>query len=120
MDRDDAENTLDFLHLLEDGHAHSEMYDVLSVAYSRYVLSVLLDRSTVPFDELVEQVAGIEAIETDELVTPSAYERIRIRLYHSVLPKLEDVGYIDFDLADRTITSQTIPAHVQSLLSNEW
>ena len=33
MDRDDTENTLDILHLHEDGHVRSEMYDVLSVAY---------------------------------------------------------------------------------------
>ena len=119
MDRDDTENTLDILHLLEDGHSRSEMYDVLAVAYSRSVLTVLLDRSTVQFDELAEHVAGIEAMETGEIVTPTTYETIRIRLYHSVLPKLDEVGYIDFDIGDRTITSATIPKEVRTLLSIE-
>ena len=69
------------------------------------------------FDELAEYVAGIEAMECGDIVTPTAYETIRIRLYHSVLPKLDEVGYIDFDLRDRTITSATIPEEMRSLLS---
>ena len=95
---------LDHLRTLEGEVQLSELFDVLSDEYARYTLYHLADQPSTTLERLTAVVAGIEATVTGAAVTLAAHGRIRIRLSHAVLPKLDELGYLEFDREDRTIT----------------
>lgn len=109
-----------FEHLLdetgEDDRTLDEIFDLLSDRYVRHSLYYLFDRTSTSLDELADLVAGLEAVESDAITTPEDHERIRVRLYHVVLPKLDAHGYVEFDTDEHSVTRTEVPATVHSLL----
>ena len=67
-------------------------------------------------DEVADAVAGFEAADTDAIVTASTRDRFQIKLYHVVLPRLDDVGLVQFDRTARTVERADIPDGVAALL----
>ena len=90
---------------------------LLSDRYVRHTLYYLSDESTITLDRLADVVAGLEAAESDAITTPHDRRRIRIRLHHVVLPKLDAAGFLRFDAVDDTVSEIDIPPVVNSLLN---
>lgn len=87
-----------------DGLTESERYQLLASDRRRLTLDVL-DGRTDPVD-IEDLAAGIAAREnglgaTDE----EAIERVMIALHHSHLPKMADLGVIDYDLDANRVES---------------
>lgn len=116
MDDDWFADLLNTLKGMEEEHALDEILQLLSDQYTRYTLSYLSTSPTPSLDELTDIIAGLEAVERETIITPVAHDRIRIRLYHVILPKLEESGFIHFDAAEQTIQRSNVPPAVVDLL----
>lgn len=100
----------------EDEQAVDELFRLLSDRYVRHTLFYLSSNSTTSLDELADVIAGLEATAQETIVTPVDRDRIRIRLYHVVLPRLDEAEYIHFDSTDHTVERASIPSLVSTLL----
>ena len=107
---------LEALQALESSLDLDEVFSVLSNTYARYTLYYLSDEPTTTLDQLADVVTGVEATVDDAIATPTDREHVEIHLYHVVLPKLEDIGYIDFDSEGGIVTRTMVPPKVYTLL----
>jgi predicted transcriptional regulator len=119
MADDPPATLLDVLEAIEGEQPVDETLAVLSDRYARYVLYYLAEHASASLDELAEVVAGWEATDRDTITTTDEYGRIRMRLYHVVLPKLDAVDYVDFDTSDVTVRRADVPSFVSSVLGTE-
>jgi predicted transcriptional regulator len=83
-----------------------DLFDVLARPANRYVLTYLLQSDEPVYaHELVEYI--LEETEPPEEISEAEYRgQIDSRLLHASLPKLEDVGLVEFD-ARRQLVSET-------------
>ena len=87
--------------------ATDHLFDALAHEYRRAVLSCLRDQDgPVPFADVVEHVSM--AIEpAGGIQNGQLHERIKVQLYHSHLPKLEDAGLIEYDMSECSMIEAT-------------
>lgn len=111
-----ADTTLPLDRAAFEGPEADDAFTALSDAQSRYVLRYLYRHPTATLDQLADVVTGAQAAATDTIATADDRERARVTLYHVALPKLDALGYVDFDAEDRTVTRAEIPQTVVSLL----
>lgn len=73
----------------------------------QHVLEVLADASseTVPFDELVDEVAAREFEDGDD--PANRRQRIANSLHHSDLPKLGELGVLTYETSEQVIHVET-------------
>lgn len=116
MNDDRPEIDLDALRSLERDLPADDVFELLSDRYVRYALYYLSEQSTATLGQLTDVVTGLETTRTDAVASPADRERVRVRLYHVVLPELGAVGYVDFDAEDLTVTETNVPPGVYSLL----
>lgn len=84
------------------------VYRVLAHSRRRHVLDILSGSdSRVRLADLAADIASRERDESDEADEEEYVERVQISLYHSHIPKLEEIGVVDFDAADKTVSSTT-------------
>lgn len=103
----------------EDDVPINDVFRALSNHHVRYVLYYLhgLDSDTeLSLAHLADVATAWHATETGTVATAEDRDRIRIHLYHAVLPKLDDLGYLTFDTDTNTITDVEIPPFVESVL----
>lgn len=67
-------------------------------------------------EELAEWIATRESDAPPGEVPDETRQRVRIGLTHTHLPKLADVGVIDFDRRSGAIRCQELPSQVETLL----
>lgn len=81
------------------------VFDALSDSNRRYLLYYLRDRETAALGELATVVAGWEqASESDpEVVTAADRNRVLASLHHADIPRLEDAGFVRYDLDAKTV-----------------
>ncbi|PCR90157.1 DUF7344 domain-containing protein [Natrinema ejinorense] len=84
--------------------------------HARNAIIYLHDHPRATFDELADVLAASEASDDDTISTPADRERIRIQLYHAILPRLAEVGFVRFDSETNTVTDTTIPKPVVDAL----
>ena len=98
--------------VLQSWHAHqedaalttSEVFEVLRNFRRRHTITYLRkQRSTISMEKLTRQIAAIENDMAPEEVTPTQYKRVYTGLYQCHLPKLDDLGVVEFDSANRTV-----------------
>ncbi|AFO58220.1 hypothetical protein [Natrinema sp. J7-2] len=89
---------------------------LLGTFHARNALIYLSDHSTVTVDELADVLAAAAASTDETIATPSDRDRIRLRLYHAVLPRLADLEFITFDTETNTVTETSIPDAVTAAL----
>jgi hypothetical protein len=111
-----VESDLDATGAVDSDLSVDPVLETLSHPYARYTLAYLSDKPDATLDTLAEVIAGAEAGGTNAVATSEDLRRVRIRLYHVVLPKLDDVGYVDFDPGDRNVVRSGVPPSVYSLL----
>jgi hypothetical protein len=81
----------------------------LSNPLARHALRYIQDRPETTLDAVADAVAGFEAVDTESIVTTSDRDRLRVKLYHVVLPRLDDEGFVEFDRAARTVERAAVP-----------
>ncbi|QLD87845.1 hypothetical protein HWV07_01840 [Natronomonas salina] len=92
--------------LSETDAAEERCYEALADEDRRTVLSALCESGTaLSLSELAIELAQAEPGPT-EIGGGDAVERHEIELYHRHLPKLDDIGLVDFD-QDRRLVSLT-------------
>lgn len=96
-----------------------EMLSVLSDPHARYTLYYLSEESTVSLEELATVVTGLEAEAADDVATAGDEKAVRTRLYHLVLPNLDDHGYVAFDADEQTVTATETPTWVEPFVGLE-
>ncbi|SEQ24376.1 DUF7344 domain-containing protein [Natrinema salaciae] len=84
--------------------------------HARNAVIYLHDHPTATLDELADALAAAAASTDETIATPSDRERIRIRLYHVILPQLEELGIVSFDSEANAVTETTIPAAIREYL----
>lgn len=83
---------------------------------ARHTLRYIGSHSAATLEEVADAVAGFEAAETETLVTAGSRDRFGVRLYHMVLPRLDELGFVRFDPADRKVERGDIPEDIAPLL----
>ena len=116
MDDDWVARILDAFEGIDDVHAIDELARLLSDRFVRYTLYYVTSEPATSLDELADVLAGLEAIEHGAIITPAGHEQIRIQLYHIVLPKLANSGYVRFDRDDLTVERADIPPSISTVL----
>lgn len=86
--------------------ALDEVYSALANERRRTVLCVLM-RESVPMglETLVEKVTAQERPADSGTESTELTKQVRISLYHNHLPKLGDLGLIEFDAEEKTVES---------------
>lgn len=54
--------------------------------------------------DLAAEIASRERDEPDETGREEYVKRVQISLYHSHIPQLEEIGVVDFDADDKTVS----------------
>ena len=116
MSDEQFEPDLRALRVAADEFPFDDVVRLLGDCHTRSVLVYLHDSPAPSLEELADVVAAAAASETGTIAAPSDRDRIRLRLYHSILPRLEDLGFITFDTAAKTVTDTDIPEAVSAAL----
>lgn len=80
----------------------ARLHRVLANSRRRHVLDVL-GESDSPVT-LADLAADLASRESDETADRERIERVQISLYHNHVPKLDDVGIVEFDATERTVS----------------
>lgn len=107
---------------LESAAAEVPVDDVIRLLgepTARTALVYCYDQRTPTLEELADAVAGAAACADETIATPADRDRIRIRLYHSILPRLNDLEFVAVDYEANTVTETTIPDPVVAYLGIE-
>lgn len=96
----------------EPDHPHWEpISTVLARPYRIPVVAFLASRDqAVPLEQLAEQLHEYEQ-ESREYSLP-ARQQLRTRLYHVDLPKLADVGLVEFDIGAQTVARTSLTSDI--------
>ncbi|WP_313696175.1 DUF7344 domain-containing protein [Halorarum halobium] len=81
-----------------------ELFDVLRHPRRRYLLRALEDADERPLDDLVADVVRQERRARGQGPDVERHDQVRLTMFHSHLPKLEDVGLVDCDYGTETVT----------------
>lgn len=95
--------------------ADDEFWGALAGQPRRRVLTYLLDVGEAPVAELAEVLGGWEASE-GTAVPPERYERFRIALVHSHLPRLDEADLVDYDRENRLVAPTDLEEPVRKLI----
>ena len=119
MDELSLRDVLEAIEAMESDASPDVLLDVLSDRYARYVLYYLSEEPTATLEGLADTAIGLAATETGSIASPRDRDEMCVRLYHLVLPKLDDAGYIAFDSETRRVERAEIPAVLDELLRKE-
>ncbi|ELY59130.1 hypothetical protein C491_07311 [Natronococcus amylolyticus DSM 10524] len=97
-------------------HDVDELLGLLSAREVRITLAYLYDHPNATVDELAAAITGAAAAESGRIGGESEYERAHVYLHHSVLPRLQDHGLIEFDPVDGTVEEVDVPPAVYDFL----
>ena len=74
------------------------VFDVLKNQRRRWVLRYLTDHEgTVTMNDIAEHIAALENDTTPRALTSRQRKRVYVGLYQCHLPKMDDIGVVDFD-----------------------
>ncbi|MFC7215422.1 hypothetical protein ACFQO4_15200 [Saliphagus sp. GCM10025334] len=90
------------------------LFEALADARRRYVLSLLLARPAVSLEELCGEVVGWERAGTDGGVVRDSV--ITVSLVHTHLPKLDEVGLVDYDAEDGRVVRADVDLETQRIV----
>lgn len=96
----------------------SQVFNILSSARRRYVIYYLRKRDEeVPLTELASQVAAWEYETDPDELTDQQEKRVYVSLYQTHLPKLAELGIVDYDrergVVSLTKESRTLNTHLR-------
>lgn len=91
----------------------ADLHQVLSVTRRRLAIDILANRSEpISLEALARAVARQE--EEVDATSQEAIERTMITLHHRHLPKMDDIGVIEYDPDERRVASESTLAELSS------
>lgn len=103
--------------LIPDVLAVDDLFDILSDQRRRFVLQSLGEAGTpVAFDELVDDVAEREHGASISDIPAEEVDRVRLSLYHSHIPKLDDANLVEFRAKREQVSLSVDSEQVEALL----
>lgn len=85
-----------------------ELFAALAHRRRRSLLTLLQVHGELDLDSLAGRIAADERAETVDAVPDGEITRVHVSLFHQHLPRLADIGLVDFDPdADRVSLSET-------------
>ena len=96
--------------------ALDRVLEALSQEQDRHVLYHLVDNESAEFDELVDVVAAAEIGTSAEVARDDERTEIRTKLHHVRLPKLEDLGVVEYDKRNGAVRYRSPPPHFEEFL----
>ncbi|NIB99222.1 hypothetical protein [Halobacterium sp. R2-5] len=100
----------------QSGLVLSDVFRALQHSRRRYVLHALAEDGEQTLAELATGVVAWEQDKCPERVTDAEREQCRTSLYHSHVPKLADIGVLDFETGDEILVRATSDERVQAVL----
>jgi len=99
-----------------DEFPFDDVVRLLGDRHTRAVLVYLHDHPAPTLKELADVVTAKVASETGAIAAPSDREQIQLRLYHAILPRLAELGFIAFDTETKAVSETDIPDAVSDAL----
>lgn len=99
-----------------DGRPVDDVFRLLASSTARSTIVYCHQQPRPTLEELADVVAGVTASAEGSIASPVDRDRIRIRLYHETLPRLEDMGLLAFDRESGTVTETSIPESILECL----
>ncbi|WP_312909434.1 DUF7344 domain-containing protein [Natronosalvus caseinilyticus] len=90
------------------------LFEALADARRRYVLSLLLARPEVSLEELCDEVVGWERAGADDAVVRGSM--ITVSLVHNHVPKLDEVGLVDYDAENGRVTRADVDLETRRIV----
>lgn len=87
----------------ENESSVDELFDVLSEARRRRILSILTGRQSMDVKELANAVAARENDAAPATLSESTVHEVHVTLHHVHLPKLAEATLVNYDRNDRTV-----------------
>ena len=81
-----------------------DLFDALSHRRRRTVLTLLRSHGEMGVTSLADHIVADERAELAEAARDDEVTRVKVSLFHQHLPKLDDVGLVDFDSAARHVS----------------
>jgi hypothetical protein len=107
-----VEDTIDSEYVA-DRYSVDETLEALTQPGQRYVLTYLLQSSEpVPLGDLVYYAAA----QTDVAVDSEVRKEIAIELTHTALPKLDEFGFVEYDMETQVVESTELTPVVEPFL----
>lgn len=100
----------------QSGLEPSEVFRALQHSRRRYVLHSLADGGEQTLTELATGVVAWEQDKRPERVTDAERKQCRTALYHSHVPKLADLGVLEFERGDEIVVRATNDEQMQAVL----
>lgn len=116
MSDEQFEPDLRALRAAADEFPFDDVVRLLGDRHTRAVLVYLHDHPAPTLEELADVVTAKVASETGAIAAPSDREQIQLRLYHAILPRLAELGFIAFDTETKAVSETDIPDAVSDAL----
>lgn len=96
--------------------SEDEIFDVLRNSRRRAVIAYLLEEERASVKELTKQVGADEYdVDADEL-SPEQHKRVYTGLYQCHLPRLDDLGVVDFEKEDKVVSLRESASQLEPYL----
>lgn len=90
--------------------------EALSQEIDRYILYYLYENESATFDDLVDGVIALDADEPPINISDNYRRKVRTKLHHKRLPKLESLGIIEYDQRNGSVRYRNPPPHFTEFL----
>ncbi|OLZ41090.1 hypothetical protein A6E15_08860 [Natrinema saccharevitans] len=99
-----------------DGLSVDEVFRLLASPIARATIVYCHQQPQPTLEELADVVAGVTASDEGTIASPADRDRIRVRLYHETLPRLEDMELLAFERKSGDVTETAIPESILDCL----
>ncbi len=99
-----------------DGRPIDDVFRLLASPIARATIVYCHQQPRPTLAELADVIAGVTASAEGTIASPADRDRIRIRLYHETLPRLEDMELLAFDEESGAVTETSIPESILDCL----
>lgn len=110
---------LDALETVESEIDPAAVSTVIGDPFARYTIVALHGRATISLDHMAEVVVGFDAVGRETIAGPPARDRVRVRLHHVTLPKLDELGYLSYDHGAGAVANEGVPGAIYEVLGVE-
>lgn len=90
--------------------------EALSRETDRYILYYLTENEAVELDDLVDGLVTSETDQPPSAVSEELRREICIELHHERLPRLEDLGIVEYDHRTGAVRYRNPPQHLREFL----
>lgn len=95
----------------------SRVLEALADTRSRYLCHYVVENEPCDIEECADAVAAWETGTEPAAVPEERHRHVKTSLFHNHLPKLRDLGIVEYDERTGDIRCQHLPPHLEKLLT---